>query len=186
MSKFWLAVKDGLEAISYFFVVVGILFGVVQYLTFLKTNRQQIAVSYILEFQADEMVQARLNLQRHWYVYPVAAISGKIGSSDVIDQLAMSFIFPGKKVQTDDLVRVVDFLDLIGACVRESVCDEITIHRHFGTYSRNLYCLYQAPLERLRKEYILTHLGLAMRDMIIANQKVSQVSSNSGVNCSIR
>lgn len=167
MSKFWNSAKDWLEAISYFCVVLGITFAVYQYLKLVQTNKEQTAVSYILEFQSDELVKSRLKLQRDWFAYPISEISGKPGSSGVIDDLALSFTFPkGEAPTTDDLIKVVDFLDLIGACVEAQVCYRGIVERHLGNYVKNLNCLYQAPLKNLRKTHNLAHLGIAMQEII--------------------
>lgn len=159
-------VKDVLEATSYVCVVLGIGFAAFQYDASIRAERRTNSVTYIQNFQSDEIVNARLQLQNDWLAYPLKAISGRAGSSQVIDDLALSFVFPkGKAIRADNLVRVIDYLDVLGTCVKNRVCDGLVVRDHFGDYVRNLICLYQAPINRLRIEHNLTHLGISMSEL---------------------
>lgn len=160
--------KDILEAISYVCVVLGIGFAAFQYAASIEAERRMNSVSYIQNFQNAEIVTARLQLQNDWLAYPLKAISGRVGSSQVIDDLALSFVFPnGESVRADSLVRVIDYLDVLGTCVKNEVCDKDVVRNHFGSYVQNLSCLYQAPIERLRSEHNLTHLGIGMKELSV-------------------
>lgn len=164
--------KDILEVISYGCVVIGIGFAALQYTESIKAERRMNSVTFIQNFQNSEIVEARLQLQNHWLAYPLKAISGKSGSSEVIDDLSLSFIFPsGKEARANSLVRVIDYLDVLGTCIKNKVCDGEVIRDHFGEYARNLNCLYQAPLERLRSKHNLSQLGIGMRELSLGTPK---------------
>lgn len=146
---------------------MGIIFAGYQFIISIQANKEQTSVAYILESQSDKLVEARLDLQKFWMNYPVGQITDKPGSHEVIDELAMSFIFPsGKAPNTDNLIRTVEFLDLIGTCVSALVCDKMIMEKHFGEYVSALSCLYQAPLKRLRTDQNLSNLGVSMKALL--------------------
>ncbi|MEZ5879159.1 MAG: hypothetical protein R3D35_00615 [Nitratireductor sp.] len=153
-------IKDVLEALSYLGVIIGLVFAAFEYNAAKELQNEKNAIEFIRDFQAEEISEARLWLERQWRPYPLREISGKTGSAEVIDQLAMSFTIESTGgTGTDNFIRVVDFLDVVGTCVETGICNKTIITRHLGDFTENLLCLYQAPLKVLRGERGLETLG---------------------------
>lgn len=153
-------IKDVLEALSYLGVIVGLVFAAFEYNAAKELQNEKNAIEFIRDFQAEEISKSRLWLERQWRPYPLKGISGKSGSAEVIDQLALSFTIesPGGN-GTNNLIRVVDFLDVVGTCVETGICNKTIITTHLGDFTKNLLCLYQAPLKVLHGERGLETLG---------------------------
>lgn len=163
MFKNFHHIKDCLEAISYICVVLGIGFATFEYLSSKQSEREKNSISYIQNFQSSDIAKSRFSLQRPWLQFPFKSINGKSGSSDVIDRIALNNIFPEDgSVNSDHLIRVVDYLDVLGTCIENEICDHLIGQKHFGDYVDSLWCLYQAPIKRLRQEYGLSSLGIGM------------------------
>lgn len=160
MKTYFYLFKDFLEAASYFFVVVGVGYAAFEYYQSQSDQRRTLAIEYLGKFHEEKMVDARISLLAPWLDYPLAALSGSTGSREAINTLSLSFVFPDEgSGNLDALIRVVDYLDLLGECVSNDICDPQVTQAQVSEYASDLACLYIAPLKILREKKALTTLG---------------------------
>ncbi|MEM8837230.1 MAG: hypothetical protein AAGE89_03995 [Pseudomonadota bacterium] len=176
-----------LEGLSYVAVVIGVAYAASQYYLSERQARKDDAVAiekaeeqarkvrveasldFIRGYQQDHIVTARLQLLNNWNKFPIplSEIDGLPGSAEVIDQYANSFIFQEDgTVEADQLITVIDYLDVVGTCVKEDICLSSIIATHLGRDARSFYCLYGAPIERLRKDRVLKNFAVEIKELL--------------------
>lgn len=149
-----------LEGLGHASVVAGILFVALEFVNQKYEQRQRNSLDFLQNFYSSEVTESRYRLQTYWFDKPLDSISGLSGSAGVIDTLAASQIFPsGSSPNTPDLIRVVEQLDIIGNCISTEVCDKKTVTDQLGVFAKSFLCMYRAPLETLRDDYLLSDLG---------------------------
>lgn len=159
-NDIWKKILPTLEGMSYICVVLGIGFAAIQYVSAKQETRSNNALTFVQGFQAAELMQSRLQLQRRWLEVPMARLSDKSGSAEVIDELATEYIFSQSGVQNvGHLIAVIDYLNVAAACANKGVCEDEIIEQQLGTLSRSLFCLYRAPIQRLRQDGAMNDFG---------------------------
>jgi len=148
-------------------VILGVSFATYQYFFNQTDQHKQASLELITRYHEDDILKARLWLLSNWRFDQLRNISKKTGSAEVVDILAISFIFPNNDVpQTDQLITVIDYLDLVGACINEKVCEPEIARKHLGRDAHSFYCLYQAPIKRMREEYLMDNFGVAIENLL--------------------
>lgn len=165
-------IRHTLEALSYIGVLVGLLFVYGEYRDAKVESREKNALEFIKEFQSEGLAEARLVLLRDWRRFPMGSINGLAGSADVVDQLAVSFTLErGSDEGTDSLTRLIEFLDVVGTCVSNGICDKTIIERHLGDFASDLLCLYREPIKQLQTVHGMVELGEKMSELVPVNNR---------------
>ncbi len=165
-KRVWARFLKALEVFNHLAVICGIIFVALEYSNREDERREQAALQYLQNFQRADITDARLRLQAYWFDKPLAQISGMPGSEGVVASFADDQIFPAQKPpDADDLLRVIEQLDVLGACAASSVCDREMLVSQIGETTHSYLCLYASPLERLRKDHSYKTLGLKARTL---------------------
>lgn len=153
-------VGKALESGANLAVLFGIVFAFYEISRQSNAERMAASLQQLAVFQESHIVDARLRLQEYWLRQPVGVVSGKAGNRLVFDRLARDQIFPKDgDTNAGDLLRVLDQLDLMGACIQSKVCEGKIISRQVGRYAASLMCLYASPIDELRDQYEMKSLG---------------------------
>lgn len=156
-----------LESSANLGVLVGIAFAFYEIPRQSNAERMAASLQQLAVFQESHIVDARLRLQEYWLRQPVGLVSGMVGNRLVFNRLATDQIFPTDgNTNAGDLLRVLDQLDLMGACIKSSVCEGEIISRQVGRYAASLMCLYVRPIDELRDKYEMKSLGTQMMAII--------------------
>jgi len=156
-------IRQVLEALSYVGVLVGLMFVYGEYRDAKVQSREENSLEFIKAFQSEGLAEARLVLLRDWRKFPMGRINGLAGSADVVDQLAVSFTLErGNDEGTDSLTRLIEFLDVVGTCVVNNICDKTIIQQHLGGFASDLSCLYREPIKQLQTRHGMVELGTNM------------------------
>jgi len=112
------------------------------------------------DFYREDITDAKLRLQSYWLDKPIKTLNNMPGSAGVIDQLSTMFIFPEqKKPNVNDLLRVIEQIDIISTCANTNICEKDIIIDQLGGFIASFHKFYQAPLCRLKVDYLMEDLG---------------------------
>lgn len=159
-------IRDVLEVVSFICVIIGIGFAAFEYTQKVKSDRVEYTIQYIQAFQDESMSAARLELLKPWLEYPMKEISGIPGSDAALSTISMGIVFGEETAIIENLVRVIDYFDVLDACIQNELCDADLAHRHFAGYARDLECLFRDPIEALRETGGLSRLGSGFENII--------------------
>lgn len=161
MRVTWKNTHKAAEFASFVAVVVAIGVALFEYYSNAHQTRVQRSIDLLSMFNAPELRETRLAIEKPWLEYDLAALNALKSNVRALEHLSEIIVADNPEL-IHSLTYIVNLVDMMGLCVQEEICDKAVIERQIGGYVRNIYCLYGTQLERLREAKLLPDLGRGM------------------------